>query len=103
MVEVLYLQKDTQIAVEIFDMEGRQDGRKQSLYTYKVMIQKLLDAKHHEEAKNLLNEMTAESFRCSDIVVFNNLIKSYSQALLLEPTFKVFDQINNLCKPYIDS
>jgi len=102
-VEVLHLQKDTQIALEIFNRAGEQDGYKHNLYTYRVMIQKLLDAKYHEEAINLLNEMTAESFRCRDPAVFNSLIKSYGQALLMEAAFKVFHRMHDFCKPDIDS
>lgn len=103
MVDILNFQKDTQIALEIFNRAGKQEGYKHNLYTYRVMIQKLLDAKYHEDAENLLNEMTAESFRCGDPAVFNSLIRSFGEALLMEAAFKVFHRMHDFCNPDVDS
>jgi hypothetical protein len=62
-----------------------------------------MNAKYHEDANTMLNEMTANSFRCRDDVVFNRLIKSYGHALLMEATFKVFHWMHDFCKPDIAS
>ncbi|GLJ49709.1 hypothetical protein SUGI_1054880 [Cryptomeria japonica] len=67
------------------------------------MLQKLLSVKRYEEEENMLNEMTAKDFRCKEPRVFNSLIRSFSEASMMEAVFKVYDRIHDFCEPNVDT